>query len=101
MAKTARIEPRRVVRSRVDMRAHVNVRPGSPMRAPGPITLSRACVFALAVIPYAGTIAHGFVYDDEIAIQRQEIVRAGRVTEVFTTPYHAGTGGPGGTGLYR
>src|SRR5262245_45314676 len=71
------------------------------MRTLDPITLSRAGIFALAAILYVGTIAHGFVYDDEIAIQRQEVVRANRVAQVFTTPYHAGTGGPAGTGLYR
>lgn len=65
------------------------------------VMAARAAVVLLAAILYAGTLGHGFVYDDEIVAQTQKIVRTHRYLEAFTTPYHQGADQRVATGLYR
>ncbi len=65
------------------------------------VLVARAVVVLLAVLVYAGSLGHGFVYDDETVVQSQEIVRSHRFAEAFTTPYHRGAGQAVETGLYR
>ena len=64
-------------------------------------TLARAAVALLAVVLYAGTLGHGFVYDDDLVVRSHTIVREQRFLRAFTTPYHSDASQTVETGLYR
>ncbi len=70
----------------------------NPSESRGKLWVAVAVV-ALAVLPYAPTLGHGFVHDDHMVLLDNRVVREERFLEAAVAPYHTRPGLA--TGLYR